>query len=296
MATIINKSMRRFMVISPTEEKDKKYEAGQRFIDGGYIALGWYHQDFTGWSIDQIIDDIKLQNFADEDIAIKSYSDFLALEVGDIVAVTVVNKCILAIGRVTSGYKFEKYKHDTGAPTKEKFYSHFREIDWLITERQDRKSIQKEEDEKYWKPRGTSHLYSEVPKFIKRLISLDKPTELVDLELIGYEGKIREHLSSHKRVERDKDFVKKYKTKFSYIKTCPGCALNPEEKYSIMAADFFELHHITVLKSRKSDKNTVTSENDVLLLCPNCHRFIHKLMVRYEKQKITLNELKEHIR
>ena len=288
--------MQKFMVISPTEEKDKKYEAGQRFIDEGYIALGWYHQNFTGWSIDQIIEDIKQQKFSDENIAIKSYSDLFALEIGDIVGVTVVNKCILAIGRITSNYKFEKYKHDTGASVKDKFYSHFREVEWLITERQDRKKIKKDDDEKYWKPRGTTHLYSEVPKYIKRLINLYMQDELVDMELIGYEGKVREHLSSHKSIERDKNFVRKYKMKFSDIKTCPGCALNPEEKYSISATNFLELHHITLLKNRKSDKNTATSEHDVVLLCPNCHRFIHRLMSKCEKHKITLNELKDRIK
>jgi hypothetical protein len=167
------------------------------------------------------------------------------LKIGDIVAITVVNKCILAIGKVTSEYKFKKYMHDTGSDMKEKFYSHFREIEWISTDRLDRKTIKLDIGEKYWKPRGTTHLYQNIPNYIQTIINLNTEIDIVDTELIGYEGRIKEYLYSHKIVERDRTFVKKYKEKFSHIKVCPGCSLNPEKN---ILSDLLTSLNFTILQ------------------------------------------------
>lgn len=116
-----------------------------------------------------------------------------------------------------------------------------------------------------------------------------------DEELSCYEGKTKSNLKIHKITERDIKFVLNYKKKNKNIKDCPGCGLKPMKAFGIKAINFFDLHHITPLVSRRSDVNTITSENDVVLLCPNCHRLIHKLMTINDKTSVTLDELRNFI-
>jgi predicted HNH restriction endonuclease len=119
--------------------------------------------------------------------------------------------------------------------------------------------------------------------------------ENYDDELQAYEGKTRMRLAGHKYVERDRRFVREYKKKHKGIKTCVGCGMNPSKKFGIQAIDFFELHHLIPLATRKSTENSMTLESDVELLCPNCHRLIHKIMTIKDTELVTIDLLKNFI-
>lgn len=291
--------MPRFVTISPTDISGKKTYAWENFLNGNYVALGWYHKDFSNLSLDRIITDIKQENLGKkESLAIAAHATFFRIEVGDIIAVNNVNHFLFGIGKIKSDYKFKKYYHDTGSDNKEEFYSHYREVDWLITDRLKWEDISNT-SETPWRPYGTIYSLDALPGYIDRLLEMKgemiAPSSadwIGDSELIGYEGEIHEELKLHKWVERDKKFVNVYKEKYKNIKNCHGCKMNPEMKFGIKAIEFLELHHITPLALRKSDRNTITKEGEVTLLCPNCHKLIHKMMSNKNNSVVRLEDLK----
>lgn len=71
-------------------------------------------------------------------------------------------------------------------------------------------------------------------------------------------------------VEKKKKQVKKANGKLS----CEVCAFDFLEFYGPVGEDFIECHHIIPLSLIK--KESLTKLKDYMLLCPNCHRMIHK--------------------
>jgi len=116
-----------------------------------------------------------------------------------------------------------------------------------------------------------------------------------DIELVGEEGAVRTELKWHKKRERDADFVYKYKIKHSNIKRCPACNLDIMKEYALRPIEVLELHHIVPLSQNNTDRNRKLTEDDVVLLCPTCHRVIHKLMKERQSNKITLEEFKSYL-
>ena len=121
----------------------------------------------------------------------------------------------------------------------------------------------------------------------------DRDPNLEDVELIGYEGKVREELRIHKSIERDKKFVQNYKQKYQHVRFCEACEFDPSTKYKLQHYEFLELHHLKPLSLRKGSKNTITKEEDVVLLCPNCHHAIHRYMIDNELPTVSLNDFKQ---
>ena len=70
--------------------------------------------------------------------------------------------------------------------------------------------------------------------------------------------------------------------------TCQACGFNFESKYG---KDFIEVHHINPV-SRNLEKIIVDPEKDLVVVCSNCHRMIHR-----NKMKIlSLEDLRELIK
>lgn len=183
--------MPKFLTISPTHIPGKKPYAWEKFRDGNYIAIGWGDlDDLTGLSVEQVVSEIRKHHFDSETNAISTFTKFLALEIGDIVAVNNVNFGLFGVGKVTSGYKFKLDMHDTGSEGDDKeFYSHYREVKWLVTDYKRKEDLLRI-DEKLWKPYGTTGaLENDVPDFIKRLLNMpvsnkQKPDELIQPEFL----------------------------------------------------------------------------------------------------------------
>jgi len=163
--------MPRFMTISPTHTPGKKEYAWNKFRLGRYIAIGWLQDvDLTGKSLDEVTSIIRSKEYESETSAIDSFTKFLSLEIGDYVAVNNVNHGLFGIGVISSGYQFQKYKHDTGDEDKEHFYSHFKEVEWKYTTYVKQKDILSP-GEMSWQPYGTlGKLLDEVPPYIRRLL------------------------------------------------------------------------------------------------------------------------------
>lgn len=56
---------------------------------------------------------------------------------------------------------------------------------------------------------------------------------------------------------------------------CEICSFDFEEIYGEFAANCVEIHHVNLL-SEADDDGTTTSEEDVIVVCPNCHRALHR--------------------
>lgn len=216
-----------------------KEQAWEYFRDGNYIALGWYHENYTAWAIDRIVEDIKRGQYGNEAEAIDAHTKFFELEVGDVIAVNNVNKGFFGIGVITSDYKYEKYKHPTGHEDRSEHYSHYREVRWLIRDFVWREELTRQ-NEKYWEPRGTLGVRDTLPGYIRALLSergIDLAANAVDWigdsELVGYEGRIREELRLHKWIERDRKFIELVRNKWANIIACMACDLEPFKAFRL---------------------------------------------------------------
>lgn len=96
-----------------------------------------------------------------------------------------------------------------------------------------------------------------------------------DADLPGYlEGK--EVWKKHRKIERNTLLVKKAKEYFIQENGrlyCEVCGFNFEDKYGDLGTDYIEAHHKIPLSKTGS---TITSYNDLLMVCANCHRMIHR--------------------
>jgi predicted Mrr-cat superfamily restriction endonuclease len=128
--------MAQFTTISPTHVAGKKEYAWQNFLKGRYVAIGWLEDtDLTGKSIGEIeglLEDVYPDRPDRVAHATHVFEKFLTLERGDYVAVPNVAWGLFGVGMVTSDYKFKENVHDIGCDDKSEFYSHYRDVDWLV--------------------------------------------------------------------------------------------------------------------------------------------------------------------
>lgn len=94
----------------------------------------------------------------------------------------------------------------------------------------------------------------------------------------------------HKVRERDPRVIKKAKELF--LKKhgslyCEVCYINFEDKYGERGKDFIEGHHTKPVTEMKAGETTRIK--DIAMLCPNCHRMIHR------EPFVTVEELKNEI-
>jgi hypothetical protein len=171
--------MVRFLTISPTDVLGKKPYAWDNFRSGKYVALGWLNdcdlRDEKGQvlplgSIIRLIKEHQPQ-YRDEKKAIYAHTQFYQLDPGDYVAVNNVNHGLFGVGRVRSAYQFGKNIHDSGNAEKRKWYSHYREVEWIKTTYVTRKQIVRP-GEKEWRPYGAvGRLEKEIPPYIRRYLA-----------------------------------------------------------------------------------------------------------------------------
>ena len=82
----------------------------------------------------------------------------------------------------------------------------------------------------------------------------------------------------HRRRERDPDLVKRKKAEFIALHGklhCEACGLVPLETYASGCEDICEIHHRLPLS--QASGSVTTKLKDLAVLCPNCHRAIHRL-------------------
>lgn len=82
------------------------------------------------------------------------------------------------------------------------------------------------------------------------------------------------HLKTEGRIPQNK--VKEIKKIKGY--TCEVCGFNFSDHYKYMKnSNFIELHHLNMYANLKDNEIRKLKETDFAVLCPNCHRMIHRL-------------------
>jgi hypothetical protein len=97
---------------------------------------------------------------------------------------------------------------------------------------------------------------------------------LPDIEASAIEGSSK--LVTHLRRERNPELAKKKKTQFQTIHRrlfCEACQCE-HNHYGDLTGDIFEVHHRLPLS--KASGPVKTRLQDLTVLCPNCHRAIHR--------------------
>ena len=91
---------------------------------------------------------------------------------------------------------------------------------------------------------------------------------------IKYEGRL-----SNKAIQEIKEY-------HGYV--CMGCGLDPVAEYGENMKGILEAHHKKPWAEIENEQTREVNANDFFVLCPNCHKMIHKL-----DQPDNLDELKE---
>jgi hypothetical protein len=91
-----------------------------------------------------------------------------------------------------------------------------------------------------------------------------------NIELFAHEGTIMRRSLS--RRERDPNVRKKALARYGTV--CQICEFDFAEVYGDFAKRCVEVHHLDPLGGRSST-GAATSIDDVIVICPNCHRAIH---------------------
>lgn len=107
-----------------------------------------------------------------------------------------------------------------------------------------------------------------------------------ELEIIepknAVEGKKMYYSTRYERSSNNRRLAIKY-----HGCKCMACGFDFEETYGEIGKNFIEVHHIKPLYS-KDEEVEVDPKTDLICLCPNCHRMVH----RYKNSILTLEELK----
>ena len=72
--------------------------------------------------------------------------------------------------------------------------------------------------------------------------------------------------------------------------TCQICGFNFEETYGEYGKDYIEIHHIKPLHTLE-EKMIINPETDLICVCANCHRIIH----RNKNRLLSVEEIKKMI-
>ena len=114
---------------------------------------------------------------------------------------------------------------------------------------------------------------------IKRIISFYE-TLLEKMERVNVDEKDiypqvenRTVVISHTKRERSHYLATRRKIIDNYI--CSICEFNFEEIYGLLGKEFAEVHHIIPLSKLKP--NVFTRIEDLITVCPNCHRMLHRM-------------------
>ena len=135
-----------------------------------------------------------------------------------------------------------------------------------------------------------SKLAHRITQFISTEESSEALPELSEDEEEGNEGQVLSRM--HRYRERNQKLVAKKKTKFLSENSklhCEACGFDFKQRYGERGADFIECHHTKPVSELETNGKTKIS--DLVLLCSNCHRIVHR-----KKPWLSFEELVAQIR
>jgi predicted HNH restriction endonuclease len=125
------------------------------------------------------------------------------------------------------------------------------------------------------------------PALLKYVVINDIEAELAQEDTFYMEGAAKQYYGT--RYERNA------KNRFLAIKkygaTCQVCGFNFEQNYGARGKDFIEVHHVKPLYTLNQEV-MINPENELVPLCSNCHRMIH----RKKDDVLSVEQLKAMLR
>ena len=104
-------------------------------------------------------------------------------------------------------------------------------------------------------------LTPEIAKEIEEHISVKEDKRTTNH--VAYEGRIN---------NKDKN---RLKSLLGY--ECEACGTDMSEIYGYIGQNYIELHHKIPYSDMKDNETRMLTDKEFCVLCPNCHRMIHKL-------------------
>ncbi|MCM3790338.1 HNH endonuclease [Domibacillus indicus] len=128
-------------------------------------------------------------------------------------------------------------------------------------------------------PHTTRNLYNGE---LGKAVYGDIEAELLEENLHRFEGKVKHYFG--KRYERD-PINRKHAIEIHGL-SCKVCGFNFEKVYGERGKDFIEVHHVKALSSLVEEM-LIDPRKDLVPICANCHRMIH----RRKDDVLTIEEL-----
>lgn len=91
----------------------------------------------------------------------------------------------------------------------------------------------------------------------------------------------------HKRAERSRSLVRKAKEFHGTRCQVPSCGKELSEIYGELAAGYIEAHHLTPFASLEGRPTDLDPKTDFAVVCPDCHRMIHRRSDPYSLEEIS---------
>lgn len=134
-----------------------------------------------------------------------------------------------------------------------------------------------------WKDRPDEELTALVMSLMTGLTTGDEPLE--------YSGEARTEGGEVVYVSRrrERDPALRQDALRIHGEDCMGCGFNFGKAYGTLGRGYIEVHHAVPLS--KSGRRLVDPKTDLIVLCANCHRMVH----RSSKTCLSLEELRSHL-
>ena len=108
-----------------------------------------------------------------------------------------------------------------------------------------------------------------------------------------FEGKLITTVTkTRKRSTKLREYAFDYYKKINQIK-CDICGFNFEENYSKFGQDYIEFHHIKPISVYEEDGKIINLEEarqNLVPLCSNCHKILHRNSITVEQLKEAMNK------
>ena len=270
-----------FWKISPGEEG----RGWKDCLKNGTVGIGWAHEtDLHDYTEEEIEEYTEMEGFDKPGYVADQLSKFIfQIKTDHIIVAYSSPSTIYGIGIVEkNGWKYNKsVSRDTY------WLRNTRKVNWINSF-----LPQKIDNEEVIAELGVRQTIKAIQKqfFIDKffpLIPEDSKTKIYDMIIsreisdfpiieedeLDLSFKEKKKLRLHKSFDRDPKLIKEAKKIHGY--TCMACGFNYKEKYGEIGEDYIEAHHL--ISFAELDENTdLSPKKDVVVLCANCHRMIHR--------------------
>ena len=111
-------------------------------------------------------------------------------------------------------------------------------------------------------------------------------------ELPFPEERKRKYVKRHLASERDRVLAGRVKLRDGY--RCKVCDMNFENRYGVLGRRFAEAHHVRQLGKTKEGTSIVA--DDLITVCANCHRMLHRMRGRKDDWLVLRRIVRKHSR